>query len=293
MSLIEIDSVDDSLHRLIDRGVLKNNVGRFSTQFEGQLGAPTGKRFLDQLPHLGGAGESHLIQAGMVHQRRAGGSRPRHQTENSLGQAGFLTDFSKQQGRQRGCFCRLQHHGVSTGQGGGDLPGHHQEGKVPWDDLPCHTNRTHRLTGKGITQLVRPTGMVKEMGGRERDIDVAGFADRLSPIHRFHHRKLPGPLLDNSGDPIKIFSALSTRQLAPHFVIGRAGGFDRLIDILLPAIGHLGDHFFIGGIDGFKPLPRNGRNKFPSDEETVVILQLEMIGTLGCRGVSPVRTHRG
>ena len=50
--LIEEDSVDDPLHRLVDRGILKNNIGRFTPEFEGQLGRSSRKGLLDRFPDL-------------------------------------------------------------------------------------------------------------------------------------------------------------------------------------------------------------------------------------------------
>jgi hypothetical protein len=41
MALVEEDAVDDALHRLVERGVLEDDVGRLAAEFEGQFPCPS------------------------------------------------------------------------------------------------------------------------------------------------------------------------------------------------------------------------------------------------------------
>jgi len=38
-------------------------------------------------------------------------------------------------------------------------------------------------------KFVCPTGVIKEVGCRKRDIDIASFTDRFAVIERFNYRK--------------------------------------------------------------------------------------------------------
>ena len=39
----------------------------------------------------------------------------------------------------------------------------------------------------GVLQLVGPSGVVEEMGGRQRDVDVARLTDGFAVVERFQH----------------------------------------------------------------------------------------------------------
>src|SRR4029077_18029455 len=91
--------------------------------------------------------------------------------------------FSKGQSGERGELRGLKHHGVAGGERGGNLPRQHEQGKIPRNDL---TNDTAGLvTGKFLCEELCPTGVMVEMAGDQRNIDVAAFTNRLAVVKRF------------------------------------------------------------------------------------------------------------
>ncbi len=52
MSLVEVDSVDNAFDRLINRGILKNDIRRFASQLQRASLLGARDRFLDDLANL-------------------------------------------------------------------------------------------------------------------------------------------------------------------------------------------------------------------------------------------------
>ena len=127
-------------------------------------------------------------------------------------QVGLLADLGEQQRRQRRGLGRLEHHGVAAGQGGGDLPGQHQEREVPRDHLAGDAERLGVRPEPGVLELVGPAGVVEEVRGGGRDVDVARLLDRLAVVDRLQHRDLAGPLLDDPRDPEEVLARARPRS---------------------------------------------------------------------------------
>src|SRR2546421_2340689 len=71
VTLVEVDAVDDALDRLVERGVVEDDVRRLAPELERELLAGAGKLALDRLAHLGRAGEGDLVDAFRLHDRGA------------------------------------------------------------------------------------------------------------------------------------------------------------------------------------------------------------------------------
>ena len=56
--------------------------------------------------------------------------------QDARGQPRLEHQLTHTQHRQRSLFRGLQHHSAPRGERGRKLPGGHQEGKIPGDDLP-------------------------------------------------------------------------------------------------------------------------------------------------------------
>ena len=54
----------------------------------------------------------------------------------------------------------------------------------------------------GFHQL-RPAGVMIEVPRDERDVDVAGLADRLPVVHRFEHSEEPCVALHRAGEGVE------------------------------------------------------------------------------------------
>ena len=104
---------------------------------------------------------------------------------------------------------RLQHNGAARRQGRAQLPGRHQQRKIPGNDLANHANRlpgriaeelaagqVRHGNGKGLAvDLGGPTGHIAEEIDGQRDVGRPGDCQRLAIVERFQFRELVGVLL--------------------------------------------------------------------------------------------------
>ena len=73
VALVEEDPVDNPFDRLVERGIVEDDMGCLSPELQGQLLVTSGELALDQLPHRSGPGEGDLVDVGMARppQRRS------------------------------------------------------------------------------------------------------------------------------------------------------------------------------------------------------------------------------
>src|SRR5437764_582972 len=90
-----------------------------------------------------------------------------------------------------------------------ELQREHEQREVPRDDLTGNAERPRRAMREGVLELVRPARVIEEVRRGERKIDVARFADRLAPVHRFQYRELTRALLKDARDPEEVLGALA------------------------------------------------------------------------------------
>ena len=124
---------------------------------------------------------------------------PGHHVDHARRQVGLGDQLGEQERRERRGLGGLQHHRVAAREGGRDLPGRHQEGEVPGDDLPHHPERARRHPRHRVLELVGPAGVVEEVGRGQRHVDVARLADRLAAVDRLQHRELARAVLQQAG----------------------------------------------------------------------------------------------
>src|SRR5207253_3110753 len=72
VALIEINSGNDSLNRLINRCVFENDVGRFTAKLERQFLFGSGGRVQNSLPDVSRTGEGDFVDVWMLDNRAAG-----------------------------------------------------------------------------------------------------------------------------------------------------------------------------------------------------------------------------
>src|SRR5438105_11866338 len=145
---------------------------------------------------------------------------------------------------------------------------------------------------EGVLELVRPARVIEEVRRGERKIDVARFADRLAPVHRFQYRELTRALLQNARDPEEVLRALAGTDARPAVGIRRARGFHRPVDIRLAGLGDLGEGRLTRGIDRRVPLVREGLHELTADEEPVAVLEMNDLTGFGRGRVVPGRWDR-
>src|SRR5581483_8411842 len=132
--------------------------------------------------------------------------------------------------------------------------GEHQQGEVPGDDLADDAHgleAAELLARKSITGEVAeelgPAGVVVEVAGDERDVDVAGLADGLAVVHGLEHGETAGPLLHLAREGVEIACALVTGERLPAGK-GSASGFDGEVDVCGVTLRDLGEDFAGRGI---------------------------------------------
>ena len=142
-----------------------------------------------------------------------------------------------------------------------------------------------------MLQLVGPAGVVEEVRGRERHVDVARLADRLAVVERLQHRELAGSLLDRARDAEEVLRALAPGQVAPDRLVGGPRRRDRGVDVAGPGLGHVGQRLGRGGVDRGHRLARAGA-ELAADEDPVGRAQPRRLTRLGRGGVLEGRSGR-
>ena len=256
MALVEIDALHDAFHRLVERSVGENNVGGLPAEFERELFWGAGNSQGNLFPDFSGTGKGDFIDTGVVHDSRAGGPSSSEDIHHPVRQTGFLTNLCKVQGSQRRGLGGFENHRVPAGKGGRNFPSQHEEREVPRDDLSRDPERPRGAARKGVSQLVRPAGVVEKMGCDERQIHIPAFPDGLAAIHGFQHRQFTGFFLNQAGDAEEIFTPIGAGGFGPDFFVGATGRRHGAVHIRSPGFRDAGERFFGGRVDGFEgPAP--------------------------------------
>ena len=161
-----------------------------------------------------------LSTSGVIDERAAGRAVAGDDVDDAGRQFRLLEDLGQHEGTQRRRLGRLQDAGVARGQGRREFPRRHQQREVPRDDLPGDTERPGIRAEAGVVELVGPAGVVEEVRGGQRDVDVARFADGLAVVERLDDGQLARALLDQSGDAKEVLRALRAGRLGPDLVVG-------------------------------------------------------------------------
>src|SRR5437016_6737391 len=235
--------------RLIERGVVEDDVRGLSAELEREPLARSREGLLDSLPHLGRAGERDLVHVGVRHELGARAAVAGDDVHDARRQLGLPDHVAGQERRQRCGLRGFEHDSITCRQRGRDLPREHEQREVPRDDLTGHAEGPRRAMREGVLELVRPPRVIEEVRRSERKIDVARFADRLAPVHRFEYSELTRALLKDARDPEEVLGALAGTDARPAFGIRRARGFYRPVDIRLAGLRDLGEGRLTRGID--------------------------------------------
>ena len=168
----------------------------------------------------------------------------------------------------RGGLGGLENDGVSGGQRGCDFPREHQQREIPRDDLADHAERLERAAGGDELEFVRPAGVVEEMRGGHRQVEVARLLDRLAAVEGFRHGELAGAVLEQAGDAEEILASLLARQHRPGGE-GLGGGGVGGIDIGGVGEGDLAELGPVARGDGVEVFLRLRRGELAVDEQSV------------------------
>ena len=204
------------------------------------------------LPDLGGAGEGDLVDVGVLDERAAGLARAGDDVDDARREVGLLADLGEEQRGERRGLGGLEHHGVAGGERRRDLPRQHEQREVPRDDLRGDAERLRVGSEPGVLELVGPAGVVEEVRGDERDVDVARLLDRLAVVEGLEHRELARALLHEAGDAEEVLRALGAGGLRPHAGVGAARGRHGPVDVGVARHGDLGEHLLGGRVDALE-----------------------------------------
>ena len=119
--------------------------------------------------------------------------------------------------------------GVAECEGWGELPGEHEEGKVPRDDLADGAEGAEVAAGCGVVEFIGPAGVVEEVGGGHGDVEVARFGDGFAAVYGLGDGELAGSVLEEAGEAVEVFAAFWAGELGPggEGFLGRGeGGMD-------------------------------------------------------------------
>ena len=251
LALVEPDGIDHAFNRRIEVRILMHDEGGLAAEFERELPSRTRRGLADEAAHFGGAGEGDLVHVRMVHDGRTRGAIARDDVDDARRQARLAADFGEGERGQGREFCGLQHHRVACRERRRDLPREHQERKVPRDDLAADADCL--MAGEFIRDQLRPAGMMVEMAGHQRNVDVARFADGLAVVHRLQHGEEALALLDGAGDGVEMFRAIMAGEFGPR-AEALARSLHRRIDIGSGALRDAGERLASGGVGDVEQL---------------------------------------
>ncbi|CAB4864418.1 unannotated protein [freshwater metagenome] len=100
MSLVEEDSGDDALDRLIDRGIIKDNVCTLAAEFKGDAGVGSGQSSRNVPTNSGRTRERNLVDSGVFDQCLTGNTTvPRDDVDDSFGKPGLFANVGEHERR--------------------------------------------------------------------------------------------------------------------------------------------------------------------------------------------------
>lgn len=128
---VEDESLDDRADRLLQVGVLEDDVGRVAAQFHGDRLERLARDARGVPPDGGRTGEGELVDAGVAQQRLAGDrSAAGDDVHHTVRDPGLLEQAGHVQGAERGLVGGLVHHGVAGRESGASFELERISGKL-------------------------------------------------------------------------------------------------------------------------------------------------------------------
>ena len=245
-----------------------------------------GERGLDLPPDRGRAREGDFVYVFFTDEGRARVAIAREDGDDAWRQLGLLADLGEQQRGQRRRLRRLEDRDVPARERRRELPRRHQQREVPRHDLPDDPERPYLSGVDAVAELVGPAGVVEEVRGGERDVDVAGLSERLASVERLDDRELARALLDQPRDPEQVLGALEVSERRPLRLRG-PGALDGCGHVVRAPVCHLRYRLLRGGVDRRNVPAIRWVLEVTVDEQAVPLAQPDVVGRLGCRGVVP------
>lgn len=142
LALVVHDSKVAPLDSLVKLCIRKDDGGTLASTFQGDVLEVVRSVLHDGAAGVCAASEGHLINTHVTGNSLTSlGPKTGQDVDNTSRKTSLDHQLSKVQGRERCLLGRLEHNSVTAGQGGGNLPCKHHEGKVPGDNLSAHAER--------------------------------------------------------------------------------------------------------------------------------------------------------
>ena len=287
LSLIEPDAIDQTLNRAVEIGVFEDDERRLASQLEREPLVAGRGRAADGASHFGRTGEGDLGHIGMFHQRFARRTVAGNDVDDARRQSDFRADLGKGQRGQRRELRGLEHHRVARGQRRRNLPGQHEQRKIPGNDLPNDAARG--VSGKFLIEQLRPAGMVIEVASHQRNVNVPALANRFAVVHRLEHGQAAGMFLHGSRQRVEIACSRVRSERLP-FEESSARRSNCCIDIGCRSLRNRGKFLAGGRICGFEVsafgrLPPRAVNKMPEPAAVRIQPGQGLFGIFGRRTV--------
>ena len=164
--------------------------------------------------------------------------KPGHDVDHALGQAALLEVAGQLEERERRLLRGLDHHRAARAEGGGELPGRHQQRVVPGNDLAGHPERLlhgHRDRVVGdvqdlAVQLGGEPAVILEARGHVGDVEL-GLHDRLARVQGLELGQLRQLLPDLLREAQQDAAAFLAGDVAPAALERAPGRAHRAIDV--------------------------------------------------------------
>lgn len=279
LSVVEEDSEASPRDGLINVRIVEDDVGRLSSELESdvlEVGRSSGLH--DVSTDESRSSESDLQD---LHVGSDGVSDGQSVTvddvENTLGKTGFEGESGDSESSERSHLGGLEDDTVSSSKGGSELPGEHENGEVPGNDLSNNTDGlvsgVSHLRGVDVDDLssvlVSETSVVPQASSSLGNIEPFGDREGLSVIQRLESRQLVEVGLDQLSELHQNLSSSSTGDvLSPDGLVGLLSGINSEVDISRVSLGDRGDDLSVGRVDGVEGLSVNRGNELSTDEES-------------------------
>lgn len=275
LAVVEEDTEVSPGDSVVDIGVLEDNVGGLATELKSNLlQVRLGSGLQDHTANEGGTSEGDLVD---VHVAGDGGTGNTAKAGDDVDDTGREASLNNELGGvetgERGLLSSLNDNGVTSGNGRTDLPGPHEDGEVPGNDLTTDTDGLVAGVGESLgvgingltSDLIRPTTVVAKTASSVGDVDL-GHGDGLSVVQSLNGREGIHITLEQVGELGEHTATVGGDHLLPGTLEGLTGSLDGNVDILLGSLVDGGNGLLGGRVDGLEGLAIDTLNKLVVNE---------------------------
>lgn len=282
LAVVEVDAEVDPGDGVVDIRVVEDDVGALAAQLEGDLLQVTlGSGLQDLAADQGGASEGDLVN---VHVGRHGSTgdtaNAGDDVDDTWWEASLDDELANIEGGERGLLSGLEDDGVSRGDDGADLPGEHEQGEVPGDDLATDADGLMAgvVEGLGIgvdnlaVDLVCPAAIVSDTAGSVGNVDLSD-GEGLAVVKGLDGSQGIAMLFHQVSQLDEHAATICWGDMFPGSVEGGTGSGDGDIDVLFCGLVDGGDGLFVVGVDGVKGPALDALDELVVDEAGMDLLE--------------------